>query len=368
MDRIVGFVDLGDEGTDDTTAKPVATHCLQFYVKSLLGNYSRPLMFLATKSLHAQKLVSIVWHVIGKLHECGANVVCLIADGISTNRRAFDIMNNVEGAANVCVNIFEPSLPIFLIVDPPHLLKTARNNVFSSKPNGTRMLQHGKYYILWTHFMKVPYLYESKELRSCKLTEAHLQLKSYTKMRVIYAAQTLSRSVAQLMKARGGDEMARSAWFADIFNSWFECMNTTTNFKDNPDLKPYYYPDDKRLLWLENVFMVELESWKKGITGASKIEVEKKFISQQTYSGLMVTTKSMVELIRFLLKNSPPNTYVLSRRINQDPLEAFFSQIRRAGGSTEVPDLLSYGHCHNLLSVKKQLNDIKNANVTCSDD
>ena len=41
-------------------------------------------------------------------------------------------------------------------------------------------------------------------------------------MRVIYAAQVLSRTVSQLMKVRGGNEMIRSAWIAELFDKWFK--------------------------------------------------------------------------------------------------------------------------------------------------
>ena len=46
-----------------------------------------------------------------------------------------------------------------------------------------------------------------------------------------------------------------------------------------------------------------------------------------------MATKSMVEMVRFLLRSSPKGVFVLTRLINQDPLEAFFSRVRRMGGS-----------------------------------
>ena len=67
------------------------------------------------------------------------------------------------------------------------------------------MLKRGDDFILWSHFTRVPYLYETNELRCAKLTDNHLRLNSYAKMRVIYAAQTFSQSVSNLMLARGGE-------------------------------------------------------------------------------------------------------------------------------------------------------------------
>ena len=100
-------------------------------------------------------------------------------------------------------------------------------------------------------------------------------------MRVIYAAQLLSNSVSRLMIARGGEEMTRSAWIAGLFNKWFDCMNTTLRSSYNSDLKPYESANDERLLWLEKIFLGELKQWEDSITGVTKSEREKKFLSHQ---------------------------------------------------------------------------------------
>ena len=67
LDKIVSFVDLGDDCNNLCSNPCVATHCLQFYTKSILGTYFRPLIFAATKNLDAQKQVSLVWQVVRAL-------------------------------------------------------------------------------------------------------------------------------------------------------------------------------------------------------------------------------------------------------------------------------------------------------------
>ena len=68
------------------------------------------------------------------------------------------------------------------------------------------------------------------------------------------------------MKARGGEEMIRSAWIAELFDTWFDCMNTT-NYKYNENMKPFFSQSDERLKWLEETFLVELEQWNASISG-----------------------------------------------------------------------------------------------------
>jgi len=261
-----------------------------------------------------------------------------------------------------CRNIYNPSQTIFLISDPPHLLKTACNNVRSSKMNGTKCLRVKEHHILWRHFCKVPQLYQSNELRCCKLTSAHFCNDSYAKMRVRYAAQLLSNSVANLMEARGGEEMKMSAWFARLMNRWFDLMNTNCCPGKNPDLNPYRSADDPRLIWLREEFIHQIEQWKENLIGTGLAKA-KQFLSHQTYLGLKLTTMAIVELVQELLETSPNGSYVITKRLNQDPLEAFFGQIRQLGRRNEMPNIVEYAQNHTIISWQKGIRHQKGSNV-----
>ena len=76
-----------------------------------------------------------------------------------------------------------------------------------------------------------------------------------------------------------------------------------------------------------------------------------------------MATKSMLEMVRFLLRSSPKGVFVLTRRIKQDPLEAFRSQMRLMGGSNEAPNVLAYARCKRLIFCKKQLKQVRGSNV-----
>lgn len=358
---MVGFTDLGDSRKHST--EEAASHALQFYARSILSNFSRPIAFYCTHKTTAADLTSMFWEIVDSLITCNFEVVALVADGAPINRKMFCMLNNMNlDVPYKCINIFKADSPIFLISDPPHLIKTACNNVKSSRPNGTRLLKYNNHFILWEHFCRVPSLYKSVELRCCKLTDAHFSHKSYAKMRVCLAAQLLSGTVAKLMKRRGGNEMTRSAWFADLFNKWFDIMNTRLSAGYNPDLQPFRTLDDPRLTWLIEIFLKELENWKKSLRGTPS-EQAKQFLSQSTYEGLIISTKAMVELVQFLLKRCPPESYVLTKRINQDPLESYFGQMRQLGKRNEMPDLNQYAQFENIIVTKKKIKALKGSNV-----
>ena len=49
----------------------------------------------------------------------------------------------------------------------------------------------------------------------------------------------------------------------------------------------------------------------------------------------------MFQRFFYLVQTSPEKTYVFTLTINQDPLEAFFGQVRLFGGTIAAPDVAS---------------------------
>ena len=90
QDRIIGFVDTGAERNSPPT-NSAATPCLQFYIRSMMSNFSRPLV-LATNNIASYELTSAVWEALQK---CRFTILCVIADGMSTDRKMLTKMNNL---------------------------------------------------------------------------------------------------------------------------------------------------------------------------------------------------------------------------------------------------------------------------------
>jgi len=362
-DEMVGFVNLGDNHPAENC---LATHVLQFYIRSVATNFSRPFAFYSTHNIAAYQLAELFWEVVDALTSCDFFVLGLVADGAANNRKMFSLLNNSDSNEKIThkiVNIYNPNIPIFILPDPSHLLKTTCNCVRSSRPNGSRLLKYGNHFILWEHFCRVPKLFKSDELRCCKLTAEHFNLSSYAKMRVRPAAQLLSRTVSQIMKARGGDEMTRSAWLAGLINRWWDLMNTRIHYGYNLDLKPYQSSDDPRLQWLMDTFLREIIEWKNSCNDDSGKRIDKMFISKETFTGLIVSTHAMVSLVKYVLQHSPEGTYVQTRRINQDALEAYFGHMRKVGGRNEHPNVNQYSQFENHIVTSKQIKCIKGSNV-----
>ena len=103
-----------------------------------------------------------------------------------------------------------------------------------------------------------------------KLTADHINLNSYSKMKVSFAAQVLSNTVSQaLLQHYTSGEADETARFCSMINSFFDCANvhSTTEFvrKRNEFIAPYRSSDDVRFSWQENTFVKYLEDRKAAI-------------------------------------------------------------------------------------------------------
>lgn len=125
-----------------------------------------------------------------------------------------------------------------------------------------------------------------------KLTNEHVYLTSYSKMRVNLATQVLSETLSKVMMAYSTPETHETANFLSMMDKFFDCCNSrpdATVHKRKPFLAPYTSVDDSRFDFLKNTFLKYFADWKCSIDEREgKItndEQSKMFISSQTYQG-----------------------------------------------------------------------------------
>ena len=104
-------------------------------VRGLLFELEFPYAHFATEDLTADILFPIVWEAVRLLESGGLRVLCITADGASSNRKFF----KMHGSDYKTPNPYSSDgRSIDFISDPPHLIKTVRNCWASSGENGTR--------------------------------------------------------------------------------------------------------------------------------------------------------------------------------------------------------------------------------------
>ena len=91
-------------------------------------------------------------------------------------------------------------MPLFFFSDPPHLIKKLRNNIHSSgfkenHPRYTRTLFNEEQYILWDQIYAVYTREKKRHLYVTDLRKSHVEIDSFSKMRVKLAVQTPRRKL-----------------------------------------------------------------------------------------------------------------------------------------------------------------------------
>ena len=114
---------LGESG------QPVlAKSMLVLMVRGLFQNMNFPYAQFACTDLTGDLLVDPIWEAIARLERQGFKVMGITCDGASVNRRFWKIHAKNDKNLYKIPNIFSSDGRfLYLISDPPHLLKTTRN-------------------------------------------------------------------------------------------------------------------------------------------------------------------------------------------------------------------------------------------------
>ena len=252
---LIGFVDLGDPTVNYATldtSKELATHILAFMIRSVVNPFKFSLANFATTTASSFQLFPLFWKAVGILEcQCQLKVIAVTCDGASTNRKFFEMHFELSDATSAVPTYRTPNTFadderfIFFIADPPHLLKTARNCLYSGdgSKRGKRHMWNNGLHLSWNHIKDV-----FEEDRQCglhllpKLTNDHIYLNSYSAMNVRLASQILSSSVSNVLKSFGPPEAAETARYCSMIDKFFDIMNIRNTKEYRRDLKDFLQP------------------------------------------------------------------------------------------------------------------------------
>ena len=215
--ELIGFTDLGDSELNfavlDKTGE-LATHALVFLVRCVCTELKFCLAHFSTNGVTACHLMPIFWEAVCILEtNCNLWVIATTSDGASQNRRLHKALDGDAGT-DVCyktTNLYAPHRFLYFISDAPHLIKTTYNCLLhSGSGTCTRYMWNDGLFILWQHITQLYYQDIDNGLLP-KLTYDHINLSSYSIMRVDLAAQVLSASVAAVLQSFGPQESAATS-------------------------------------------------------------------------------------------------------------------------------------------------------------
>ncbi|XP_052129086.1 uncharacterized protein LOC127750738 isoform X2 [Frankliniella occidentalis] len=387
--RLIGYVKLNEVEEElkqleaavqsSTLSDPdVATCILAFMLKGVSNNVKEVIAAYPSAAMKKEFLYDRVWEVIPACERRGIYILALVSDGCSVNRSFISMHTPATqselhpGLVFDTKNPCSPDRNLYFIADPPHLLKTIRNN-FAKSGTGkkcTRLLTKNGEFIVWKTIEKL-YLGDADMSlrRCCKLNYQNVYLNGYSCMKVSYAAQVLSNSVAQDLKSRKIPGTSETVTFIKKANDFFDNVNGAWSLQGkktaNSRLDPYTSVDDPRfaeLLEFEKYFL----DWEDEVKVNAKIPQGSKgkaILSHQTLQGIYITVNAFIGAVKYLL-NDVGIKFVNARVFCQDPLEQYFGKQRAAGGGGQNPTVDAFMNTDMKITIHRDLNTRKRSGNT----
>ena len=249
----------------------------------------------------------------------------------------------------------------------PHLLKATRNNLL--KYDIGFVSKRKSFTARWKYLEKVFEKDSSFKFRSMpKLTSKHINPSNFDKMKVKYATQVLSHTVAAALYTHISSETLPqdaegTAEFIDLFDNLFDCLNSST-FSTPVILRKPITLDSTHLTFLQEVLSVinsiQFFEPEKG----QKIKFKIKCIQ-----GWKTTINTVIQLWKKLSVGdgaSKQPIFLMTRRLNQDCLENFFGYIRHRNNNCDRPTSIQFQRAFRRLFCQLYLTDSPGKN--CEED
>lgn len=336
--------------TKGTDMKPaLATKMLTYMVKGVASDQKRIVAAYGVDVLDVNDLFRKTWSVIGELEMADVNIIAIVCDGLSVNRRFIKMHKPFSGETD-SGTIFDTTnpcgggRPLFFISDVPHLLKTIRNAFNSSgEPKAySKLLCINGEFIVWQTIVD---LYEAEKYNhlrlAYKLNKQVVHLNNFSRMRVGYAAAVMSKTVANALRQMKRSDIGETINFIEKVNDFFDCLNgahsSEAKRKRNSLLQSYKLENKEERFQVLRDFLQYLKEWKKQcdeMEGLEASDRNKAFLPIETFTGIDMTIHAFIGAINYLLGPEVKAKFLNARVFNQDMLEQFFSTARCQGGSS----------------------------------
>jgi hypothetical protein len=350
QDVIAGFLDLDEFG--DRSAE-VAKQALQYMVRGISTRWKQPLgHFFGGTVVKAETLKDMTMKAVSLLEDIGLSVMAVVCDQEASHR----VLYNLLGATND-----EPWFKsqrdnkVYVLYDIPHLIKNLRNNLL----NYDIISATGEPVASFAVIRRLYDLEKMSSLRLCpKLTDGHVNLKPFKKMKVSLATQVLSHSVGSAIRTyvslkKLPESSLSTANFVETVDQVFDVLNSRVKQPNHKWRKPLTIFTHDQFILLDDA-VAWIGSWR--FRHVSKQTVKQSLPFQQ---GLVLTIRAVGLLVKDLLHNRNFK-YVFTSRFNQDIVENWFSCIRQKGLNNDSRTAWEYESAGRAISVNWMLRSTSN--------
>lgn len=362
----LGHINAGQSSeTDEFSA--LSKEALVLMVSGINRSFKLPIGYFLSKGLVAHEKEVILIEAMSRLHKAGVVLASITFDGAAGNIAAAKLLG-AEFDANkpYFANPFDPTNNVYVLLDPPHMLKLVRNALDRLKiiydGNGNE--------IKWAFINELIFLQISQNINlSNKLTKTHAEFHN-NKMNVKIAAQTISTSTAtaiEFLDTKLKNEKFANSYstvqFLRVFNNLFDILNAKLNHTDSK----YKRPLCKGTIAEFREYFVFVKCY---IQGLEVIEngVKKQILQSRSYVPFFGFMHNMTSILgiydNYIDKYDIDEFYPFS--ISQDHLELFFGCIRGMGGHNCNPNAQQFAAAYRKLLFQNEVSSSNAAN--CQND
>ncbi|CAK1583964.1 unnamed protein product [Parnassius mnemosyne] len=327
-DKVIGLHEI-----DDIQCSYAAGYAYTIMLKGILGDWKQVIGYALLASSKIDKaLEEFIINTVKQLFELGFKIRAIVSN------QGFDFLkfSKSMGISKEHTYFEIDGRKIYYIFDVPHLIKCVRNNLMNYDYEFNGKIAS------WDDIYKCYELDKQKDFRRApKLTESHISPNNFQKRKLRLATQVLSDSVktAVVTYAKTGDlnPCNGTVEFIDTMDKLFDVLNSNNLYSTKPYNNPYRANELQRNLLLKAQNLLASLIVRHKYTGKD-VTTSIKFIN-----AFSITINSIMQLYDDLKTESGINDfYLLTRRLNNDDLEYFFSVIRQASGNCWEPTCVQF--------------------------
>lgn len=337
---VIGYEDYGEIERADN----VADHSLVFILQGLKERFMMPMTYFFNRGgIKTEKLQELIPRVIRAINKTGLRVVATVCDQAPTNCKALNNLKQASPSIQDCATYFIiDDEPVFIIYDPPHLIKGIRNNFMGnwegwlkSNPTSSKLQYPGNQLYMdgcigrWSDVITL-YINEL-EVGDTHLSDSHVFPPSKAKMRVKYAVEALSETTAEKLDKLSAMKLippgAQTSQVIAAIDKLFDYMNGQKSASTAAD-KPW-----RTLVSKKSDHIAQWALFRKKLKNTVVVHFNDTKTVPPSIKNTIHTLSALQDLWQHLQKLGFEELNL--RYLNQDPNENFFCLQRQTTGDSK---------------------------------
>lgn len=313
--------------TEDSQQPNLAKEALVWMVTG--PDFKLAIAYELVNGLNGEERAALMLNVIKCVEETGVVIVSVTGDGLPANITAYETLGvNFDEQRTYFMSPTYATQKIYVIFDPPHMLKMVRKHFASNK------IYHQNKLIDWSLLETIVARQSKENFNLCnKLTTLHINWRQKP-MSVKIAAETISTSVADTiatLRNDGYDEFKDSEateHFLRMFNDAFDILNFAPNGDSNGKYKQKLCEETAEGIFeFADIFQQYLSELK--FQDAKKSEPILISRAERGFAGFYINFSSLRGIYEDFILNGPLKEFY-TFQFSQDHLETYFSLVRYA--------------------------------------